>query len=60
MEACKVKLVGYPVAESAHRGGGDAARVIFWEIRLPRALLGALVGGASLKADDFLGIVRAA
>ncbi len=27
-------------------GGGDAARVIFWEIRLPRALLGALVGGA--------------
>jgi len=27
-------------------GGGDAARVIFWEIRLPRALLGALVGAA--------------
>jgi iron complex transport system permease protein len=31
--------IGFPV-------GGDAARVIFWEIRLPRALLGALVGGA--------------
>ena len=31
--------IGFP-------GGGDAARVIFWEIRLPRALLGALVGGA--------------
>ena len=31
--------IGFP-------GGGDAARVIFWEIRLPRAVLGALVGGA--------------
>ncbi len=27
-------------------GGGDAARMILWEIRLPRAILGALIGGA--------------
>jgi iron complex transport system permease protein len=26
--------------------GGDAAGLIFWEIRMPRAVLGALVGGA--------------
>ena len=26
--------------------GGEAARMILWEIRLPRAILGALIGGA--------------
>ncbi len=26
--------------------GGDAARMILWEIRLPRAILGVLIGGA--------------
>jgi len=26
--------------------GGEAARMILWEIRLPRAMLGALIGGA--------------
>ena len=26
--------------------GGEAGSLIFWEIRLPRAILGALVGGA--------------
>jgi iron complex transport system permease protein len=28
------------------RAGGDAARLILWEIRVPRAVLGALVGAA--------------
>jgi iron complex transport system permease protein len=28
------------------RGAGDAAGLIFWEIRIPRAVLGALVGAA--------------
>ena len=45
-------LVAFPLSLAIGPSGfgleqaGEAARLIFWEIRLPRAVLGALVGAA--------------
>jgi len=41
------------------RGGGEAAGLIFWEIRVPRAVLGALVGAAlGLSGAGLQGYLR--
>ena len=48
-----------PLPASAVFDGGDVARLIVWELRLPRALLALLVGGAlGLAGAAMQGLLR--